>query len=88
MGISFKCEHCNESFRRALDLKTHTLIHQTSKRFFCTSCTKSYSTKQSLNTHLAKEHKSSDKQINDQVDLSNPIKSLYNVYNITYKFWK
>ncbi|XP_050538915.1 zinc finger protein 37-like isoform X2 [Daktulosphaira vitifoliae] len=68
LSTIFKCEHCEETFQRSLDLKSHcTTIHQTlQKRFYCTICSKSYSTKQSFNNHVLKEHKSSEKQINDK----------------------
>ncbi|VVC26905.1 Zinc finger C2H2-type,Zinc finger, RING/FYVE/PHD-type [Cinara cedri] len=72
--VSFQCEHCNESFRGAPDLKNHVTIHH-SKEFFCSSCEKTYSTKQLLNNHLAEEHKTLSKQINDHVGSTNPIKN-------------
>lgn len=76
MGVSYKCEQCDDSFRRSSDLKNHyAMVHQSSKRFFCSSCDKSYSTKQSLNNHLSREHKSLDNQINDQADTTCSIKS-------------
>lgn len=59
------------------DLKNHfAMIHQTPKRFLCAFCNKKYSTKQSLNNHLTKEHKSTlVKETNDSLDQICPIKS-------------
>lgn len=68
VGVNYKCDQCNDSFRRASDLKNHyASIHQSLKPFPCSSCDKSYSTKQSLNNHLSKEHKSLDKPMDEQV---------------------
>ncbi|XP_050422775.1 zinc finger protein 569-like [Adelges cooleyi] len=76
VSMIFKCEQCDETFRRPLDLKKHcSAVHQTpSKRFMCSLCDKSYSTKQSLNSHLSKEHKSPEKKFNEQSNIASPIK--------------
>lgn len=79
VSMIFKCEQCDETFRRPLDLKNHcSAVHQTpSKRFMCSLCDKSYSTKQSLNSHLSKEHKSPEKKFNEQSNIASPIKSQF-----------
>ncbi|XP_015365841.1 PREDICTED: zinc finger protein 214-like [Diuraphis noxia] len=71
VDINYKCENYNDSFQQASDVKNHFItVHQSPECFFCTSCDKSFSTKQALNNHLTKEHNTLDKgEINDPVDL-------------------
>ncbi|XP_025203279.1 zinc finger protein 585A-like [Melanaphis sacchari] len=74
VGDNYKCEQCDDTFLQATDLKNHfSIVHTKPKIVFCSVCNKSFSTKQSLNNHLSKEHNTLDKEtINNKVDSISP----------------
>ncbi|CAE7505018.1 ZNF845 [Symbiodinium microadriaticum] len=57
---SFKCDHpgCNKAYKRKVDLEDHKAVHLEVKPFRCTveSCDRSFTTKQSLMSHIGRVH--------------------------------
>merc|ERR1719219_1710881 len=51
--VKATCEHCNQTFRRMYNLKTHiNRVHLKVKQFKCTRCDKSFATNSDLKQHL------------------------------------
>ena len=52
--VKATCPHCNQTFRRMYNMKTHVdRVHNKVKPFKCDSCDKSFATNSDLKQHLA-----------------------------------
>lgn len=47
-----KCDHCNKSFKKPSDLVRHIRIHTGEKPFACHICTRSFTVKSTLDSHM------------------------------------
>jgi len=51
--VKATCQHCNQTFRRQYNLKTHiNRVHLKEKKFKCNRCDKSFATNSDLKQHL------------------------------------